>query len=273
VNHLCEAYRSESEDDMAERSSLGLVFLIAFAAAQTACDAGSAPVEEPEDAGADASDDASTGGTGPVVVCDPRPPVIDPTAIIDDMEDRDGSLTYTSGRNGSWWIATDDTASGTIEPTQPLPEAILEGRCGSDYAMRVTGQGFEVWGSILGLNLAYGVGGQLPHDASFRQGIRFWARVGDTSTKRIQFNIADYHALPEGGYCVEDGTPECFTYQVTLSQIGTSWTQYAIPFAALFHPTEENPNEPLDPSSLYGMSFYFHSGAIFDFWVDDLEFY
>jgi hypothetical protein len=274
VNRLCEAYPSETKDPMTERAILGKVLSLAFASLQAACATGSEPLEESADAGADdAAADASTDASGPVVVCDPRPPVIDPTAIIDDMEDRDGNLTVTSGRNGSWWIATDETPGGTFEPSQPLPELIPEGRCGSEYAMRVTGQGFASWGSILGLSLAYGMGGTAPHDASFRQGIRFWARIGDTSTKRIRFNIGDFHAAPDAGYCVENGTPPCFTYDVTLSQIDTTWKQYAIPFAALVHPTPDDPNEPLDPSRLYTLAFFFHSGAVFDLWVDDLEFY
>jgi hypothetical protein len=249
------------------------LFWVVCGSALWGCATGSEPIDDPKDAGSDAAEDASTGGTGPVVVCDPRPPVVDPTAIIDDMEDRDGQLTYTSGRNGSWWIATDETASGMIEPEQPVPEAILEGRCGSEYAMRVTGQGFDEWGVVLGLSLVYGPTSLAPHDASFRQGVRFWARVGDTSTRRIIFSIGDYHAIPDEGYCVEDGTPECFPYEVTLSQLGTSWTQYQIPFAALVHPTEDNPNEPLDPSRLYTLAFYIHDRAVFDLWVDDLELY
>jgi len=213
-----------------------------------------------------------------MVVCDPSPVVIDPTAIIDDMEDRNGNLTLASGRNGTWWTATDETPGGTIEPSQPIPEAIPGSRCGSEYAMRVTGQGFDDWGSILGLNFAYGpdedgVYGSVPHDAHFRQGIRFWARVGDTSTRQVRFNLADFHAVTEAGWCVEGGTPACFTYEATLSQIDTTWKQYTIPFAGLVHATPENPNEPADPSLLYGMNFYFHTSAVFDFWIDDLEFY
>ena len=208
-----------------------------------------------------------------MVVCDPRPVVIDPTAIIDDMEDRDGALTRTSGRNGSWWAADDETVGGTFEPRNPIPEAIPGGRCGSQYAMRVTGQGFDEWGSLLGLSFAYAVDGAAPYDAHIRQGIRFWARVGDTSTRQILFNVGDFHQGPEGGWCVEGGTPACFTYEVTLSQIDTTWKQYTIPFAALVHRTADNPNEPLDPSRLYTLNFYFHTSAVFDFWVDDLEFY
>ncbi|HEX6767434.1 MAG TPA: hypothetical protein VF103_18175, partial [Polyangiaceae bacterium] len=107
---------------------------VACATALLACSTGSAPPPEASagDAGAGGTpSDVPTGGTSGSMICDPRPPVIDPTAIIDDMEDRDGSLTYVSGRNGSWWTAADETPGGTIEPRQPIPEAILGGRCGS----------------------------------------------------------------------------------------------------------------------------------------------
>ena len=233
-----------------------------------------APERDPVDpSSAGAGGEASTGGSGPMVVCDARPPVIDPTAIIDDMEDQNGSITYVSGRNGSWWTAMDESPGGTIDPRTPVPELIPGGRCGSRYAMRVTGQGFLEWGSILGMSLAYGPDGITPHDASFRQGIRFWARIGDTSTRQIRFNIGDFHSAPEAGWCVDDGTPACFTYEVALSQIDTTWKQYVIPFGALVHPTPDSPNDPLDPATLRTLAFYFHPSAVFDLWVDDLEFY
>jgi hypothetical protein len=225
------------------------------------------------EAGASGASGASGSSGSTSVVCDPRPPVIDPTAIVDDMEDRDGSLTTSSGRNGSWWTAADETPGGTIEPRSPVPEAILGGRCGSSYAMRVTGQGFDVWGSLLGLSLVYTPDGVAAHDASFRQGVRFWARVGDTSTRRVIFNIGDFHAVPEAGYCVEDGEPACFTYQVTLSQIDTTWKQYVIPFGALVKTASDGTNERIDPSRLYTMSFFFLAESVFDLWVDDIEFY
>lgn len=254
-----------------------LTFAVALtsAVAASGCDAGTESAEEATggEAGAAGSSDPATGGSGGNAFCDPRPPVIDPTAIIDDMEDQDGSLTFTSGRNGSWWTADDETPGGTIEPRQPIPEAILGGRCGSQYAMRITGQGFDEWGAILGLSLAYGSGGTVQYDAHFRQGIRFWARVGDTSVRRIFFNVGDFHSVPEGGYCVENGTPECFTFNVTLSQIDTSWKQYVIPFEAVVHTTADGTTEVLDPSTLYTLVFYFQPGSVFDLWVDDLEFY
>lgn len=253
----------------------GAPLLVMLAVASTAC---SEPTEVRSEsqagaAGAAGSGGSGTGGTGQGTVCDPRPPVIDPTAIIDDMEDRDGSLTHTSGRNGSWWAAKDETPGGVFEPFQPLPEAILGERCGSAYGMRVTGQGFDDWGSMLGLSFAYDSNGTAPYDAHYRTGVRFWARVGETSTRRIRFNVSDFHAVPDAGYCVEDGEPACFAYDVTLSRIDTAWQQYQVPFAALVHPTEDEPNVPIDPSALYTLSFYFHSGAVFDLWLDDLEFY
>jgi len=252
------------------------VVVLALGGAAIGCDTGS--VAPADGTGGDggvggSSGGMATAGTGAILVCDPRPPVIDPTAVIDDMEDRNGSLTYVSGRNGGWWTAGDETPGGSIEPFQPIPEAILGGRCGSEYAMRVTGQGFDDWGSVLGLSFAYSSSGTVAYDASFRQGIRFWARVGDTSTRTIQFNLGDFHSSPDGGYCAEEGEPSCFNYGVVLSQIDTSWKQYVVPFGALVHATDDNPNEPLDPSTLYTASFYFQPQSVFDLWVDDLEFY
>jgi hypothetical protein len=252
-----------------------LVLALFLGAGSLGCSSRNLADTDPDESSAGAAGAAGetgTGGTAPMIVCNPAPQVIDPTAIIDDMEDQNGSLTHVSGRNGSWWTAKDETPGGTLEPEMPLPELIPGGRCGSQYAMRVTGQGFLEWGAILGLSFAYS-DGIAPHDASFRQGIRFWARVGDTSARVAQINIGDFRSAPEGDWCVEGGTPACFTYDVQLSQLDTSWKQYVIPFGALVHPTPDNPNEPIDTTTLRTLAFYFRANTVFDFWVDDLEFY
>jgi hypothetical protein len=70
--------------------------------------------------------------------------VVDPTLIIDDMEDTDPQIAAVGDRNGTWWLSTDLT-DGTTTPEgnqAAPPERILGGRCGSKYAMRITGEGF-----------------------------------------------------------------------------------------------------------------------------------
>src|SRR3954454_24732839 len=95
-------------------------------------------------AGGGAGGSASTSGT---INCgDPYAPV-DPTAVIDDMETPDFMAVRAAGRDGSWWAGGDTMSPGaSITPSGDADaESIPVGRCGSTYAMHVTGQGYTVF--------------------------------------------------------------------------------------------------------------------------------
>src|SRR5436853_369417 len=88
--------------------------------------------------------------------------------------------------------------------------ALDRGRCGSRYAERVTGHGYSVW-AVLSVSMGWGSAdggaeGLLPNDNSFRTGVTFWARIGDTSTNAVRFAISDKYSRPEGGYCIDGGS-------------------------------------------------------------------
>ena len=204
---------------------------------------------------------------------------IDPTALIDDMEDRNASIVMAGARTGGWWSAGDDTAGATIVPAlgeEALPELIPGGRCGSQYAMRVTGQGFADWGSLIGLNLAYDSAGGAFYDASAYEGVSFWARVGDTSTNQMRFAITDQNSEPKGGKCVEDGGAgvECFdSFGITINALETTWKRYEVPFSGLGERNFGLHADALDTSALYVVGFNVEPNSIFDLWVDDVSFY
>jgi hypothetical protein len=193
---------------------------------------------------------------------------VDPTALIDDMEDGNDRLAVVAAR---------PPAAGTIVPEGIAPaELIPGGRCGSSYAMRVTGQGFTVWGAGLGLNFVYDASGAPPYDASAYEGITFWARVGDTSTNQVRLALGDVNSDPHGGVCVEGGLIEeaCWdTFGVNLSPLGTSWTRFTIPFAGLSQRGFGLHADAVETSELYTLSFNLDAGAVFDLWIDDLRFY
>jgi hypothetical protein len=221
----------------------------------------------------------SSGGS---IACPDAGEGIDPTALIDDMEDRDDALARIADRNGAWWTGHDDTSGATIQPSAPvLPELIPGERCGSRYAMHVTGQGFNDWGASLGLGFRYAMRADgeweaAPVDAHIRTGITFWARIGDTSTNRIRVNIGDVHSAPVAGLCQLDGPPDqgCYsTFGVYLTELDSHWKRYQIPFAGLTQPPFGLQADALDTERLYDIAFAFDSGAIFDLWVDDLKFY
>jgi len=148
------------------KAALGALLLAAAGCGSTA--------DRPLDAGAGAADAAASM----VVACgDPNAP-IDPTAALDDMEDDNFLILAIGGRNGAWWAGGDTTGGQIVPDGDAPPEMIPGGRCGSKYAMRVTGQGFTDWGSLLSMSFKYGsvdgsAPGLLPYDAHIREGITF----------------------------------------------------------------------------------------------------
>ena len=192
------------------------------------------------------------GGGGPV----------DPTALIDDMEATAPAILMEGGRNGAWWAGGDAVSPGaTIVPNgDASAEAIPGGRCGSLHAMHVTGQGFTSWAD-LSVSMRYGVidggaSGLLPYDAHIRTGLTFWARIGDTSAAQVRLGVSDKYSRPEGGIC--DATSAATTatacydlFGVDLQPIGTTWTQYRIPFGGLGQRGFGLPEPALDTSSIY----------------------
>jgi hypothetical protein len=222
------------------------------------------------------------GGDAASMNCgDPNQP-IDPTALIDDMETPDFATPRVAGRNGSWWAGGDPSSAGaSIQPNgDAAAEMIPGGRCGSQYAMHVTGQGFSIW-AVLTVSMGWGAPdggaeGVLPNDNHFHDGVTFWARIGDTSSNAVRFAISDKYSRPEGGYCIDGGAMDvaCYdTFGVDLPQLDTTWKQYKIPFAGLTQRNFGLQRPELDSSSIYTIEFQFNPASVFDFWLDDISFY
>jgi hypothetical protein len=271
---------------------LGL-FLLGFGSA--ACGAKSRD-DDASDAGGKAGQGGSGGvgatgglGSGGMAVTCPDPnDAIDPTAVIDDFEDGDGLVVPVDGRTGSWWTAADATG-GTVFPEQSEltnmpapPEKLPEPHCGSHYAMRITGQGFTDWGAELGVALASapgpdGVYATVAYDASGRTGVDFWARIGDTSTNSVFFEVSDSNSEPDGGVCTVGGGTgkECYdSFGVSLTQLDTSWHHYRIPFSGLSQRNFGVVADGVVKTAIYNLTFNFLSATDpFDFWLDNVSFY
>lgn len=213
--------------------------------------------------------------------CDERPAL---DALIDDLEDGDPRTFATNGRSGAWWAAGDDTASATMTPPRDslaTPEPISGGRCDSARAVRITGQGFLEWGSLLGVDLQYGTrsdgtDGNLPYDASAYTGLEFWARIGDTSTDRVRFAVSDVNNEPYGGVCTDNDqlNEQCYdTFGTYLNGLSPEWRHYRVAFASLTQRQFGYPANAAATEALFSVQFNFDPSSIFDFWVDDLAFY
>jgi hypothetical protein len=223
-------------------------------------------------------------GGGSVVNCGNGDP-IDPTALIDDMEAPDPATAMGHARGAGWWAGGDDAskaAGASIDPDGPVTaEKIPGGRCGSQYANRVTGHGFGTW-AVMNVSFGWGPvdGGpdqQLPYDASFRTGVIFWARIGDTSSANVRLNVTDKYSNDNGGICdktVASGDTACYDhFGVDLTKLSTTWQQYKVPFRALAQLGFGIPRPTVDTTSLYSIDFNLPLGTTFDLWVDDISFY
>jgi hypothetical protein len=216
-----------------------------------------------------------TGGIAPECMMPFGP--TDPTALIDDIEDGNPLIATVAGRNGSWWVTTDGSA-GTITPLgdqAPPPERILGGRCESEFAIRVTGQGFTGWGANLSIGFKYTTE-QEPIDASAFRGVMFWARIGEThnSPIRVQFNDSNTH--PNGGICDETlgSAEECYNgWGTDLVPISTSWRLYQLDFSRMTQRDFGYIAKSFDTTAIYNFGWDLAANSVFDLWIDDVWFY
>jgi hypothetical protein len=203
--------------------------------------------------------------------------VVAPTLLIDDLEDTNPTLAEVGDRNGNWWLATDMT-DGTVTPPgdQPAPpERILGGRCGSKYAMRVTGEGFQAWGATLVVNFRYEED-LAPIDASAYRGVMMWARVGESNASPIRVQFQDGNTYPQGGVCNPDSgaTDGCFNgYGSALLPVSTEWQLYKFEFSRMGQRDFGLIGDGLDTTQLYAIEIGVVQRTVFDYWIDDLWFY
>lgn len=231
---------------------------------------------------------AGRGGAGGQPPACETTDATDPLRSIDDMEDGDSYLPAVAGRNGAWWTAGDATVSASMVPAPTdltgelaAPEALTEPRCGSHEAMRVTGQGFLDWGAALGAALVFteranGESGAAPYDASAYTGVEFYARIGDTSTNEVRFQVSDANSEPDGGVCVNEraGHDQCYdSFGMSLPELDTAWRHYRVPFTSLSQRDFGYVADGVVTNAIYQISFNFPPSSVFDFWVDDLAFY
>jgi hypothetical protein len=241
-------------------SSLASVALLGLALATTGCGASTSDSED--DVNTDASCNSEFSGP------------IDPSALIDDLEDGDGAIAQVGTRNGGWWITSDGT-DGIVTPeadAQPPAERILGKRCESEFGMHITGADFSEWGAVLSLGFRYD-GKELPVDLSEFDGVMFWARVGEThsSNVRIQFQDATTHL--EGGNCdPEAGSEdECWNgWGTEVSPISSEWQLYKIRFSTLAQRDYGLRSDSFDVENVYNIDFNLDPSSVFDLWIDDL---
>ena len=195
--------------------------------------------------------------------------------MIDDMEDGDGGICASGGRNGGWYDLGDLSAGASLTPRQDLPfePTLIEGRRSSSrYAARFSGSGFTEWGAVMGFTLNNQGFGAEPYPVSNLGGITFWMK--SNSPVSVQFRIPETISLKDGGQCT-DSPPEnnCnndFSFQISAPS--SDWEEYEVPFSAL-RQLWPGGSATWNPRLLIGIQFSVGPGAAFDVWVDDIRFY
>jgi hypothetical protein len=196
--------------------------------------------------------------------------------LIDDLEDSDGRVCATDGRNGVWGVSSDGTSTDLVPavgaPVAPSP--IPGGRGPSRYAAHMAGSGFTGWGAMLYATLRDGGGA---YDASSADGIRFLMKSNTPVTLMISLSAT----MPASGDGDCAAQPCDQDFQLALPATGAdSWVEYKVPFnALLLNPVLDSTgelhlgHEPWDPTRLGAVKLWVQDAApSFDVWIDDLGF-
>jgi len=196
--------------------------------------------------------------------------------VIDDLEDEDGKVCATGGRDGSWRVTSDGTSTD-LAPAVDVPFAptlIPGGRGTSRYAARLAGSGFTGWGAILDVDLRHSGF----YDASGADGIQFWMKANTPVTVMIDTMVT--RPVSGGGSCASGSCGQDFLFELSAPD-PDSWVQYKIPFSALqqSYAVDSDGNihegrDRWDAAHLGTVKFWARNALQpFEVWIDDVGFY
>lgn len=190
------------------------------------------------------------------------------TELIDDLDDNDGRILTSGGRQGPWHAFNDQNGGNQQPPVNGpfVPKA--GGANGTPYAVHTTGSGYQFGGVGFGLNnptMTPESAQSQPYDASAFNGITFWAK--GSGNVRVELPQRSLVPSDRGGACSSD----CWNvYGAALpTPLGGEWQQYTIPFSALER-ERGGKMPPFNPAELMGVAF--KAGGTFDFWIDQVQF-
>lgn len=211
----------------------------------SACDDGSLRAFEPRLAlggsgahGPAAEAGGGRGGTGSAPEAGAGPERPTTPLFIDDFEDGGIRAKEPLG----WWYPVNDETSTQGFGIEPVSRGIA-----SVYALRTHGSGFQDWGSAVGVDLLREA---TPLDLRGYQELCFVGLVEAGSSTMIQVHLLR--------------GPQHYNQAVSLSE---NWTRYCLPLADFRTSTQE----PLVPTEVSALQFFFEPVAPFLFWLDDVE--
>ena len=172
--------------------------------------------------------------------------------VLDDLTDGD-AIFLSAGITGEWFTYSDGTSA--IVPPDHTGLGVVDGEA------HVTGQGFTMWGAGLS---AYFRTADLSAFGSFKLRAR--------GTGMIVVEVATPATSPaaEGGTCVGQG---CFGHYSSLIQLGESYEEFELSFAALTQPSWAQPVAlSLDQVISINLVAKVTNGPVsIDLWLDQLS--
>lgn len=221
---------------------------------------------DPDPFGLDAGD-----GGDPSPDADAEAPPCTP-ALLDDLEDGDGTILPCAGRSGSWYTYNDGSRSGTQTPLPGRPFIpVSPGQGTSLHAAHVAGSGFTSRGAGMGFDLNFAPGGEKSsYDAGAYSGLSFWARAKPGTETHIYVNFPDRDTDIQGGVCQGTGCDDHYGKGIDIT---TEWAKYTVEFADL---STDGVGMPVpaafDPEHVYSVEFHTAKTAVFDIEIDDIAF-
>lgn len=194
--------------------------------------------------------------------------------LIDDMEDNNQFVAFTSGRNGPWGVYNDESGGSQMPSPGFTTMMDVSGdapHSGSDYAAYTSGNGFSVWGAVLSATMK-SVGS---YDANAYSGLRFFAKAGAGANKSMQIRLVTTDTDPRGGVCSEEPTPadeHCYDHFLTQLSLSEDWQRYEVYFDDFVQVNGGKQFPAPALGGLYTIEFLAPANLPFEFWIDDLEF-
>jgi hypothetical protein len=258
----------------------GAASATAGASATTGASGGPAAAGSGTSSGAGSGTTAGAGGgTGSAGVnCSALPLPSNADDVVATFEEGTGAVLQVGGRGGGFYMFNDGTGTQT-PPTGMLPPATKTDRCGSTYALCMSGKNFMTWGAGMGTDFAptsagMGMGAKQTYDASAYKGVAFWAK-SNTATASVRVGFKDKNTAPEGGQCdamATSGAQACNDDWGKAISFTNTWQPVTVLFSGLMQAGWGKAFTAFDSKAVYSIQFQVSQGVDFDLCIDDLAF-
>jgi len=188
--------------------------------------------------------------------------ILDPNAYADStlIASCDGLFNEGVGLGGFWWTAMD--GDGMFDRTFNF-SMMADTGCHLGKCLHATGSvmtGHALFGNnVLSTTSTY-------YDASTYDGISFWARADVPSMVRVGVGQKN----TDGTCSVDAGT--CYDHPSLTVAVGTDWTRFVVPFAALVPENGPNPMVPTTPDAIKHFQWSMPPAGAFSFYLDEIYF-